>query len=137
MKEIIAEDKPIIKMNIDRMEAMKYFEKVGDDAKAGVMKYNTNNYVTLYRLGNLYNYFYNLMPRSTALVKDFDLTYIKDNGFILRFPKEKEHITGYQYESWHYRYCGIECATYIYNNEITFEEYYEYFIKYKNPKNLS
>ena len=86
MKEIIAEDKPIIKMNIDRMEAMKYFEKVGDDAKAGVMKYNTNNYVTLYRLGNLYNYFYNLMPRSTALVKDFDLTYIKDNGFILRFP---------------------------------------------------
>ena len=58
-------------------------------------------------------------------------------GFILRFPKEKEHITGYQYESWHYRYCGIECATYIYNNEITFEEYYEYFIKYKNPKNLS
>ena len=86
MKDIIAEDKPIIKMNIDRMEAMKYFEKVGDDAKAGVMKYNTNNYVTLYRLGNLYNYFYNLMPRSTALVKDFDLTYIKDNGFILRFP---------------------------------------------------
>ena len=86
MKEIIAEDKPIIKMNIDRMEAMKYFEEVGDVAKAGVMSYSTNNYVTLYRLGNQYNYFYNLMPTSTSLVKDFDLTYIKDNGFILRFP---------------------------------------------------
>ena len=86
MKEIIAEDKPIIKMNIDRVEAKKYFESVGDTAKAGVMKYSTNNSVTLYRLGNLYNYFYNLMPTSTALVKDFDLTYIKDNGFILRFP---------------------------------------------------
>lgn len=58
-------------------------------------------------------------------------------GFIIRFPKGKEHITGYQYESWHYRYCGIECATYIYENDITFEEYYEYFIKYNNPKNLS
>lgn len=58
-------------------------------------------------------------------------------GFIIRFPKGKEHITGYQYESWHYRYCGIECATYIYENNITFEEYYEYFIKYNNPKNLS
>lgn len=86
MQEIIAEDKPIIKQNIDRMEAKKYFEDVGDESKAGVMKYNTNNYVTLYRLGNLYNYFYNLMPTSTGLIKDFDLTYIKDNGFILRFP---------------------------------------------------
>ncbi len=57
-------------------------------------------------------------------------------GFFLRFPKDKEHITGYQYESWHYRYCGIECATYIYENDITYEEYYEYFIKYNNPKNL-
>ena len=86
MKEIIAQDKPIIKMNVDRMEAKDYFESVGDTAKAGVMDYNTNNYVTLYRLGNLYNYFYNLMPTSTALVKDFDLTYIQGNGFILRFP---------------------------------------------------
>lgn len=58
-------------------------------------------------------------------------------GFFIRFPKGKEHITGYQYESWHYRYCGIECATYIYENNITYEEYYEYFIKYNNPKNLS
>ena len=58
-------------------------------------------------------------------------------GFIIRFPKGKEHITGYQYESWHYRYCGVECATYIYENDITYEEYYEYFIKYNNPKNLS
>ena len=57
-------------------------------------------------------------------------------GFILRFPEGKEHITGYQYESWHYRYCGIECATYIHNHDLTFEEYYEYFIKYNNPRNL-
>ena len=86
MQQVIADDKLIVKMNIDRIEAKKYFEEVGDIAKAGVMNYNTNNYVTLYRLGNLYNYFYNLMPTSTGLVKDFDLTYIKDNGFILRFP---------------------------------------------------
>ena len=86
MQEIIKQDKPIIKMNIDRMEAKKYFESVGDYPKAGVMRYNTNNYVTLYRLGNLYNYFYHLMPTSTGLLEAFDLTYIKDNGFILRFP---------------------------------------------------
>lgn len=52
-------------------------------------------------------------------------------GFILRYPKEKENITGYQYEPWHYRYVGINEATYIYNNKITFEEYYAKFIENK------
>lgn len=58
-------------------------------------------------------------------------------GFIIRFPKDKEYITGYQYEPWHYRYVGIDAAKYIYENDITFEEYYEYFIRYNNPRNLS
>lgn len=50
-------------------------------------------------------------------------------GFILRYPKDKEDITGYAYESWHYRYVGIDAATYIHNNNITFDEYYAYFVK--------
>ena len=49
-------------------------------------------------------------------------------GFILRYPKDKEYLTGYEYESWHYRYVGVEVATYIYQNNITFDEYYVYFI---------
>ena len=49
-------------------------------------------------------------------------------GFILRYPKDKEYLTGYEYESWHYRYVGVEAATYIYENNITFDEYYAYFI---------
>lgn len=44
-------------------------------------------------------------------------------GFILRFPKDKEKETGYQYESWHYRYVGKEIAKYIKENNISFEEY--------------
>ena len=50
-------------------------------------------------------------------------------GFILRFPKSKENITGYQYESWHYRYVGKEAAKYIHDNDITFDEYYVRFIE--------
>lgn len=46
-------------------------------------------------------------------------------GFILRYPKGKEHITGFKFEPWHYRYVGIETATYIYNNKLTLEEYLE------------
>ncbi len=50
-------------------------------------------------------------------------------GFILRFPKGKDYLTGYMYESWHYRYVGVEIATYIYENDITYEEYYAYFLR--------
>lgn len=49
-------------------------------------------------------------------------------GFILRYPKDKEYITGYQYEPWHYRYVGLEVAKKIYDEDITFEEYYAYYI---------
>ena len=86
MNEIIKKDMPITKLTVDRLEAINYFNDIGDTVKADTMKYNTNNYITLYRLGNMYNFFYNLMPISTSMAKDFDLTYLKSNGFILRFP---------------------------------------------------
>ena len=50
-------------------------------------------------------------------------------GFILRYPKDKENITGYIYESWHYRYVGIDIAKYIHDNNITFDEYYSKYIR--------
>lgn len=43
-------------------------------------------------------------------------------NFILRYPKGKEHITGFKYEPWHYRYIG-ECAKEIYQKRLTLEEY--------------
>ncbi|WP_061567901.1 M15 family metallopeptidase [Caldibacillus debilis] len=45
-------------------------------------------------------------------------------GFILRYPKGKEDITGYMYEPWHYRYVG-EYAETIYKNGWTLEEFFE------------
>lgn len=47
-------------------------------------------------------------------------------GFIIRYPKSKENITGYKYESWHLRYVGKELAEKLYNHGdwITLEEYY-------------
>ena len=44
-------------------------------------------------------------------------------GFILRYPKNKEEITGYTYEPWHFRYVGIDAATVIYEDNICLEEY--------------
>ena len=45
-------------------------------------------------------------------------------GFILRYTKESENITGIKYESWHFRYVGVEIATFIHENKMTYEEYY-------------
>lgn len=44
-------------------------------------------------------------------------------GFILRYPKGKEEITGYTYEPWHYRFVGREAATDIHKASLTLEEY--------------
>lgn len=44
-------------------------------------------------------------------------------GFVLSFPKGYEHITGYKFESWHYRYIGIDDASNIHNSNSTLEIY--------------
>lgn len=53
-------------------------------------------------------------------------------GFILRFPKDKENITGYKYESWHYRYVGKKASKIIKENDLTLEEYYAYYVEKRN-----
>lgn len=65
------------------------------------------------------------------LVEDFENTvegkWVKDHahefGFIIRYPKGKESITGYDYEPWHLRYVGKEHAKMIQQKGITLEEY--------------
>lgn len=44
-------------------------------------------------------------------------------GFVLSYPEEKNHITGYIYEPWHYRYIGVDLAKTLHNRGITFTEY--------------
>ena len=53
--------------------------------------------------------------------------WLKENapkfGFILRYPKAKEAITGINFEPWHFRYVGIENAMYMTEKNLTLEEY--------------
>ena len=46
-------------------------------------------------------------------------------GFILRYPKDKTDVTGYSYESWHYRFVGVDAACEIRENGWCLEEYLE------------
>lgn len=58
--------------------------------------------------------------------------WLKDNahkyGFIIRYTKDNMAITGYKQEEWHIRYVGEEIAKYIYENNITYDEYYVKFL---------
>lgn len=51
-------------------------------------------------------------------------------GFIIRFPKGKEEITGYKYESWHIRYLGKDMAKKVYDSGLCLEEYFNIDSKY-------
>ncbi len=57
--------------------------------------------------------------------------WLKENswkyGFVLRYPEEKENITGYIYESWHYRFVGLEVASIMHQTGLCYEEYLEAF----------
>lgn len=46
-------------------------------------------------------------------------------GFIIRYPKGTEHITGYQYEPWHIRYLGKDLAAKVFESKLTYDEYCE------------
>ena len=52
------------------------------------------------------------------------LSQLSHYGFILRYPKDTENLTGYSYEAWHIRYVGKELAQKIEKSGLTFDEYY-------------
>ena len=56
-------------------------------------------------------------------------TYLPDYGFILRYPKNKETITGEKYKPWHIRYVGDFVAKIITQEDYTLEEYHQNFSK--------
>lgn len=59
--------------------------------------------------------------------------WLKENahkyGFIERYPEGKEYLTGYNYESWHWRFVGVDIASKIKEEEITYDEYYAFYIE--------
>ncbi len=102
MQEVVESDMPITKVEVDKNDAISYFKEINDLVKVRVMRYVTSTTVTLYRLGDLYDYFYFHMPTSTGKLKKFGLTFLSNRGLVLRFPtvyipdrvKEYKHSAG-------------------------------------------
>ncbi|MDD4698649.1 MAG: M15 family metallopeptidase [Oscillospiraceae bacterium] len=71
------------------------------------------------------NYFENTAEFNWMLV------HAHEYGFVLRFPKDKVDITGYQYEAWHYRYVGKEVAKTMHDEGLCLEEYWAKYLTNK------
>ena len=103
----------------------QYSEAVTDrfSARAGYSEHQTGLALDVIAPGGTLNGFKN--------TKQFQ--WMRDNahrfGFILRYGDGMEYITGYKFEPWHYRYIGTEAAAFTYENDLTFEEYYAYYVR--------
>lgn len=108
--------------NIKASSGGKEADKVA--ARPGHSEHQTGLAIDVFEIGN----------QATSTFKDSPAyTWLKNNahlfGFIERYPEDKEYLTGYSFESWHWRYVGEEVATIMHNEDITFDEYYAYYIE--------
>lgn len=108
--------------NIKASSGQKEADKVA--ARPGHSEHQTGLAIDVFEIGN----------QTTSTFKDSPAyTWLKNNahlfGFIERYPEDKEYLTGYSFESWHWRYVGEEVAKIIHDENITFDEYYAYYIE--------
>ena len=84
------------------------------------------------------SYAFDLNSINDSFAKTDEGKWVNNNaylyGFIIRFPKGKDRITGYKYEPWHLRYVGYDLAKKLYNNGdwISLEEYFGVDSKYQD-----
>lgn len=90
-------------------------------ARAGYSEHQSGLAVDITTIGNINE----LSPSDYKWVYENAYKY----GFIIRYPEDKTHITGYMYERWHLRFVGIEIASDFVSKEITYDEYYDLYLK--------
>ena len=122
MKAIVDDDYLFTKLSVSRLDAIKYFKKINRMDKVNVLKYISNTYINLYRINDVYNYFYGKMAYSTKQINEFKLTYTGEDGFVISLPDmenpectleyihhEKVFNTFLEYTKWG-RILGVENA---------------------------
>ena len=86
MAEIISSNERILSYHLIKKDAYLYFLANGEEEKAKNIQNISNEVVTLYKLRDHLNYYYNFMPYSTGCIKKYDLVYIGKNRIILVCP---------------------------------------------------
>ena len=119
-KEIFDSDVENImkKQGVSREEAIEIERR--DTAYPGESEHQTGLAVDMHNLGSA----------QQAFAKTFEAQWLAENawkfGFILRYMPDKEEITTYTYEPWHFRYVGRYHAQRMYELHMCLEEYIEY-----------
>jgi len=98
-----------------------YYEATRYHALEGTSEHQTGLAVDLCCKATNYNNNYDFLKTS-------EYAWLLENahlyGWTLRYPEDKTEITGYNFEPWHFRYVGVELATYLKEQDIVLEEYY-------------
>lgn len=95
-------------------KANRYSAKPGHSEHESGLTFDITNHDTVTSIGD----WFTETPQAKWLYEN-----AYKYGFILRYPQNKEDITGYKYESWHYRYIGKEHSKNFAMNDLTLEEY--------------
>ena len=111
--------------NYQQMILDKVISEKGNEAYKLVALPGTSEHQT--GLAIDFAYYENGIYNDDIKEDDKEAIWLKDNawkyGFILRYPKGKEDITGFNFEPWHYRFVGLELAFELYQTNQTLEEY--------------
>ncbi|MBR3898408.1 MAG: nucleoside kinase [Bacilli bacterium] len=86
MKNLVKEKLPFTSIIVDRVEAINYLKRHGQKDKGYILKYLTDDTISVYQLENGYDYFYGSLVHDTSVLKKFELKYNKNNSFILLYP---------------------------------------------------
>lgn len=89
MARIIHNDEKIVKYNVEKKEAIRYFNAHNQKEKAKNVHNTNNDIVSFYKLKNIYNYYYTDMPYSTKNINKFDLKFLGDNRIVLVYPSSR------------------------------------------------
>ena len=97
MKRIVEQNRLFTKLSVYRMDAINYFKKKNAMDKVNVLKYISNTYVNLYRINDLYDYFYDRLAYSTKSIDDFSLKYVDHGVIAMVTPKALNPNGGSKY----------------------------------------
>jgi len=89
MRQLVEEDLPISRVRVPLEEALELFRAAGDQEKADLFAKRRKDYLTLYELNDVRDYFHGFMVPSTGYLDLFDLRPYAD-GFILQFPRRHQ-----------------------------------------------
>ena len=89
LKALVKAKLPITKSKVSRMDAIKYFESKKQFDKVKNLNYNSNSTVDLYRLADVYDYFFGPLAYDTSQISRFKINYLGNNSFVISYPSVK------------------------------------------------